>query len=703
MSGAERGDPVVRGDANANAIVIPASCGDGGTEHRPTLTTGTAGPQDKVVIWGTDSQCDDPELAEFEMLECQELETYLVEDFVGLAEQRSRPSPGDAQQKAERKSGGNGPMEQGVGTSNPDVGDCVTRTDLSSENDVFVSCVSTMSSLGGSLASALDTSGRTSGPYRTFSEDLTLSSSIISDRVKVPPLKPSRHATTPTMSTALNRRDVNMNRNATSVLSGDIVLEAQQINNRVPPSKQHIPGTEEHKGNLNQRPQREQDKDGFTGTADEHEDSNKKVDKGTQADETPDMNDNPPLLGSKGTQSSIEPMKNQASIDRLLNKQKSFDRTLKKQPSFESTLKKQGSFDNSFKKQGSFENSHAMNASSLERRKPWGSPSRTVSPVPSKTISSPKRKPSGSPAKIRSTRAPSQERGESPLRNTASVKHPTTPKVGVNSSIPKPIANPPQKETDLKKTSSPPQKPKNVRPKIITYVRKGPQAKPDAGDVSGEIPAHRSPQPPSSHPSSAPAGGKDPKVGVQMKDAPALCSSNLLFDKFRQEMQKSGHCPPGPGPGSMVAVGVKPPSSSSSSSSSPHRGSGKPESLHTVELSHLQEHPAETGAMYRSPRTMKPQLGIGAVARQQPSKNKVPSKVQRSTHGQEEPSGENRKPGHAHASLATPTGPLTGPSGLRPPGFSVLPPGRLASFGFARSGSLSSVSSNQSGDSGPSQ
>jgi len=602
MSGGERGDPVVRGDANANAnaIAIPASCGDGGTEHGPTLATAAAGPQGKMLIWGTDSQCDDLELAEFEMLECQGLEAYLVGDGKDLV--RSRPSPGDARHKAERKSGGNGPTtEHGVGTPDPDVGDCITRTDLSSENDLFVSCVSTMSSLGGSSASALDTSGRTSGPYRTFSEDLTLSSSIISDRVKVPPLKPSRHATAPTMSTALNRRDVNMNRNSTSVLSGDIVREAQLINNRVPPGKQHIPGTEEHKGNLNQRPQREQDKDGFTGTADEHEDSNKKVDKGTQADETPDMNDNPPLLGSKGTQSPIEPMKNQASIDRLLNKQKSFDRTLKKQPSFESTLKKQGSFDNSlkkqgsfdnsFKKQGSFENSQAMNASSLERRKPWGSPSRTVSPVPSKTISSPKRKPLGSPAKIRSTRAASQERGESPLRNTASVKHPTPPKVGVNSNIPKPIANPPQKETDLKKTSPPPQKPKNARPKIITYVRKGPQAKPDAGDVSGDIPARRSPQPPSSHPSSAPAGGKDPKVGVQVKGAAALCSSNLLFDKFRQEMQKSGHCPPGPGPGSMVAVGMKPPSSSSSSSSSPHRGSGKPESLHAAEQSgkHLQE------------------------------------------------------------------------------------------------------------------
>lgn len=38
-------------------------------------------------------------------------------------------------------------------------------------------------------------------------------------------------------------------------------------------------------------------------------------------------------------------------------------------------------------------------------------------------------------------------------------------------------------------------------------------------------------------------------------------------------------------------------------------------------------------------------------------------------------------------------------SGLRPPGFSHLPPARLAAFGFVRSASVSSVSSNQSTDS----
>lgn len=42
-----------------------------------------------------------------------------------------------------------------------------------------------------------------------------------------------------------------------------------------------------------------------------------------------------------------------------------------------------------------------------------------------------------------------------------------------------------------------------------------------------------------------------------------------------------------------------------------------------------------------------------------------------------------------------------GQSGLRPPGFSTLPAARLATFGFVRSSSVSSASSNQSNDSGP--
>ncbi|KAK5868921.1 hypothetical protein PBY51_009893 [Eleginops maclovinus] len=74
------------GDANANEIQTE----DGRMMAESGTMTETA-QQDKVIIWGTDSQCEDPDLAEFEMLECQELEAYLVEDgedFVGLSSKR---------------------------------------------------------------------------------------------------------------------------------------------------------------------------------------------------------------------------------------------------------------------------------------------------------------------------------------------------------------------------------------------------------------------------------------------------------------------------------------------------------------------------------------------------------------------------------------------------------------------------------------
>ncbi|XP_077467713.1 microtubule-associated tumor suppressor candidate 2 homolog [Stigmatopora argus] len=52
-----------------------------------------SGAPSRTVVRGTDSACDDPELAEFEMLECQELEAYVAEDFVGLRERGEEAPP----------------------------------------------------------------------------------------------------------------------------------------------------------------------------------------------------------------------------------------------------------------------------------------------------------------------------------------------------------------------------------------------------------------------------------------------------------------------------------------------------------------------------------------------------------------------------------------------------------------------------------
>lgn len=548
-------------DANANDIRMEDGGGTVDTGFLSGMMTETL-EQDKVIIWGTDSQCDDPELAEFEMLECQELEAYLVEDgedFVGLTERkelqqqpsscRKAPAEEDNKSRDERKSI---VQESTVSESREP-----SKTELSSETDVFVSCLSNVSS----MATAMDTFSKTqmtdswhvaSGPHSTISEDLTLASqacATVSERADHPPHLARK-------STPVHQKEVDVNLNST-LCSKDVGLQAG-VNKGV--FCRHV--SDEHRNN-NQREDAvntvsEQGRTEHKAT--KSQEGNTKMDKSTQADETPDLNYRTPKTGTKGTQSSVDPKatKKQSCFDNSLKKQNSFDRSFKKQPSSENTFKKQLSFDNSLKKQGSFENTVTPSSSSLERRKPWGSPSRPATPTSPKTTScSPKRRPPGSPAKVQSVRALSLERSDTAHRGVVSqtVKPPL--RTSVSSGIPKPVI-PPQREPEPRR-SSPPQKPKNIRPKIITYVRKSTPARPQLPEDPQE--ASTNPQRLSSY-SSQPA----PKMAPQPKSTAVLCSSNLLFDKYRQEMQKAGYIYP---------PGVKPPGTTA-----PQKLGGKSGSFH---------------------------------------------------------------------------------------------------------------------------
>ncbi|KAM7399017.1 hypothetical protein PAMP_018311 [Pampus punctatissimus] len=706
------------GDANANDIRTEDVRRTGDANTLSGLMTETA-EQDKVIIWGTDSQCDDPELAEFEMLECQELEAYLVEegeDFVGLAEreelqhQSSSCSKATIKQATEEERKTILYVASKQESSHASESREVSRTEISSGTDAFVSCLSSISS----MATAMDTAGRTQttdswhiacGPYSTISEDLTLTSqtcNTISERGNLSE-RAGHHSLLSGKSTT-HSKHVDMNLNSTVPLE-DVIPEAQ-VSNGVVPFKVHIEDvTDKHKENNNQRNEAGNTvslEGGCNRRSTEHkaltsaEENNTKMDKSTQAD----VNCSSPKTGTKGTQSSIEckAIKKQGSFDNTLKKQNSFDKSFKKQTLFENTLKKQLSFDNTIKKQGSFENTVNSSSSSLERRKPWGSPSRPATPSSPKTTScSPKRRPPGSPAKVQGVRALSLERSSSPQRVLNQTIKPPVKTPGLSSGIPKPVI-PQQREPEAKR-SSPPQKPKNVRPKIITYVRKNPQAKPQTTDAPLEASTH--PLRLSSY--SSPPAHKDPKLGPQSKATPVLCSSNLLFDKYRQEIQKCGYYPPG-----LTVTGLKQPSSTGS-----HTMSGKSDSLHEeVTEKYHQEHVSQDGgSVYRSPRALRPQLGLGAVSRQPAAKARVQQTGQRSapglnqsaqsagasTQGYQDPTGEQRRSGPE----ASPKSLLLKPghSGLRPPGFSALPAARLAAFGFVRSSSVSSVSSNQSNDS----
>lgn len=121
-----------------------------------------------------------------------------------------------------------------------------------------------------------------------------------------------------------------------------------------------------------------------------------------------------------------------------------------------------------------------------------------------------------------------------------------------------PISNPISSSSD----SSPSPKPKGVRPKIITYVRKNPQFKPQVSDgpyqvssLPSRLSSYAHGQTASSSSSSSKEGNKEPSKAIaDARGAPVLSASNLLYDKYRQGL-KTNIFPPG-----MLNRGIRPPS-----------------------------------------------------------------------------------------------------------------------------------------------
>ncbi|XP_042152443.1 protein piccolo [Oncorhynchus tshawytscha] len=318
------------GDANANQMIQMGEGGsDGGGESTggdvdtlpPLMSqttvvsqTVTEEQKNKIVIWGTDSQCDDPELAEFEMLECQELEAYLVEEEeeeevvcvgvgvkggarqilldqpVSVVDLVSDSREGGGRRTIQRGSGGQDAATMDSGGTRG-TAEYVTRTEFSSENHVLVSRLSTMFSPDGSLVSALDAAGRTqatttdswhvpsgpSGPDGTILEDLTLASqscTTISDQSKAS--QPSKQPQAPSKST-IQRADLDLNQN-TTVRSEEVVVPEAQVSNNVlvgrckcQQNMEEDQGNEKHNQNLEQR---YQDVRGSEGEAvEEHQDA----------------------------------------------------------------------------------------------------------------------------------------------------------------------------------------------------------------------------------------------------------------------------------------------------------------------------------------------------------------------------------------------------------------------------------------------
>lgn len=504
------------GDANANNE-LPSE------DERRTLDTGNLSEQDKVIVWGTDSQCDDPELAEFEMLECQELESYLIEegeDFVGLADRsdvqvRSPPrgksaTAEDDASKLNKTSKSNLPVAGDQDSSLALVSESTeaSRAELNSDADVFHSCLSTMS--------AVDNASTAQTTVSTHNNDAC------------------RKADRPSCAKSTKRNtDVDVNLNSAVQPEANAAKESAdecRVNN----NKRNKEGAGVWEAEMRSKSEQQgRDVERVTWRREAS-----KMDKSTQADKDGETKFSPCKTSSRGTQSlSLDPraVKKQGSFDNTVKKQNSFDRTLKKQPSFESTFHKQRSFDNSLRKQGSFEGS--ISSANREGRKPWMSPSRHLAPTLPRTSSfSPSRRPPASPAKVPGVRAVSLERSNSPQRSQ--VPKPLA-RAALGSGIPKPVLVQQQREPEPRK-SSPPQRPKNVRPKIITYVRKNPNVS-DAG-ATVEAPPH--PLRLSSY--ASPTALKDPKV-----------------ESHRQEVQRA------------AATGIKPPGGAG-----PQKLGGKSNSFH---------------------------------------------------------------------------------------------------------------------------
>ncbi|OXB81409.1 UNVERIFIED_CONTAM: hypothetical protein H355_001626 [Colinus virginianus] len=240
-------------------------------------------------------------------------------------------------------------------------------------------------------------------------------------------------------------------------------------------------------------------------------------------------------------------------------------------------------------------------------------------------------------------------------------------------------------------------KPKPVRPKIITYIRRNPRSieQLDPSFVPAGLPYGTTA-------CAVPISTEQKASGGGEGKAPSI-----LYDKFKPDLQKPRLFSSG-----LVVSGIRPPG---------HHFSPMGEKF----LQEVGERPAKDEfcpppythyevppSFYRSAMILKPQLGLGAVSRLPSAKSRILIASQRSSgtclHQQGEiasapslyhpdASVDLKKvpcPNAAKSNLPKPC-----PSTLRPPGYSRLPAAKLAAFGFVRSSSVSSVSSNQSNDS----
>ncbi|XP_051542301.1 microtubule-associated tumor suppressor candidate 2-like isoform X2 [Myxocyprinus asiaticus] len=712
------------GDANANQISQEEIHPDG-QEHSSLLPplVSHSEAQERIIIWGTHARSEDPELEEFELLECQELQTFIVDKEQGDEwSERNRKVAKNISEKKPRSTTisstagftwkdhnenhsvdkdaneNSQPLDLRTSISRSGGNRTLREARSGSESNVFFSSsLSAVTSLSGSLASALDSAGRrqplssqstksTSGKERN-QQPATTESFIHSERNKGLPCKDldqNHNSTTLPQEPQYDRSKlITQSVEDTSnrgVKEQELTMEAEQ-------NQEKRMSTDLKKGILRVLPScRQLVRPLSTETAKRLTSGYPSTD--TQTEQRPSQSLHQQVLQTAEVNSNHKfPNQTFSQDAQCLTRQSSADR--------------------------------AASPCSLERkthfsRRTYSSPTRPLTPPSPKTTRSPQRQPQSSPIKTLPTRVPHLGYGVS-QGYSLGLRAPV--KTTINTSINKP----PPEQAPTERSSPPkcPSKPKSVRPKIITYIRKTPQVK--SLDGSYEVLSLPSRLSDYSNTQAKPATG-------DQGEAPVLSASNLLYDKYRQEMQKVRFFSPG-----LMVSGIKPPSSTM-----PHKITGRVDSFYeslnkppsavtgrspvafgspgsgTDDPSGPPMGAQDTGIFFHSPRGLRPQLGIGAVNRSPSAaaKNRMvltghpksplalsqPMQAVKSITQTPQELQDQKKPvaaGLAAKSLL----PKPAQSGLRPPGYSRLPPARLAAFGFVRSSSVSSVSSNHSTDS----
>ncbi|GLD46761.1 microtubule-associated tumor suppressor candidate 2-like isoform X1 [Lates japonicus] len=828
------------GDDNANRL---SSIGDQegrgliedtgySTSSIPPLVSQSESP-DKLVIWGSEQQCMEPEIREFEVLECQEIHTFLgnrdqeeeneEEDDGGSVRDGKDEGPMSISSSSTASSASigvrrndndsnkvEGRIQRGKEVqrritchSTEELDTCVTGSiekrdsrsgrerrkgglkESKSETNVFVSSLSAIS-LSGSLSSALDTSGEAQCP-------ISLSNS------KTPNPYPNANNTT---SAQTKRRAIPVDANQNSAsshpqethdrpqfcsqdqrqeegshhrngLSADVGLGQRRkagFEERVlPPPRQQlvrplcqtemgrsrsIAEPSAHQADIRQPTSPSHSPDSYSNG------SNRKFTKSSLR-EPSDFSHlyntcaiSQPRQPNPAAQGDAPPVERQPATAPRHSSSPPNPPTLEKRPQTQLTYRRNCSSPN---RTGVQSRSSTPPHSPL--RTPQGSPRRQPSMyLVSRNVSGVVRHISSGCNPAVTTSA--QGYGNSCLRAPVKTNISTSgiPKAPLNNQQSSPHSN--HNSSPKDSSPSPKLKPKGVRPKIITYVRKNPQFKPQAADGPYQVsslPSRLSTYTHGQAPASFKGTTKDPsKPDAETRGAPALIASNLLYDKYRQEMQTNIY------PSGVLSRSIRPPG---------HTNTVPPAHTHATPHAHTHSHTAPpklgskadnfygtqsevgrstsfkgnsaeetlqprtaaqaggSGSLLRSGRGLR--LGLGAVrtATGAAAKGRGPGQGQKSTLVFTQPvqpvsPATNQKsqdntddqvftqhappPTPAMAAAAQPQPaasrsllPKASQSGLRAPGFSSsrLPAGRLAAFGFVRSSSVSSVSSAHSADS----